>query len=319
MNDAVQPIFVFSLPRSGSTLLQRLLGAHPAISSRSEPWFLLSYLMPLRPGLSAAVFDTALLEEAVEDLVAELPGKRQAYLEVVKRAALDVYRRLSSEQHRYFVDKTPRYHLISELLLETFPEAKFIFLWRNPLAIAASIIDTWGEGRWNLGQFRVDFDLGLPKLIDLFRDHEDRSLSLRYEDLVDDHMKAMSDVFGYLKLETPADLLERADAIPLSGRMGDRRASSKLGQIEPGLLRDWTGSFRGPMRKRWARHVLDKIGDERIRQLGYDAVALRRDLEAIPGDLSTLPTDTFWEITGHLDAWLNLALLGAERGNDAGF
>ena len=42
------PIFVFSLPRSGSTLLQRVLMSHNDISSVAEPWILLPQIYSLK-------------------------------------------------------------------------------------------------------------------------------------------------------------------------------------------------------------------------------------------------------------------------------
>lgn len=42
------PLFLLSLPRSGSTLAQRFLAAHDAIARASEPWILLPYLYTLR-------------------------------------------------------------------------------------------------------------------------------------------------------------------------------------------------------------------------------------------------------------------------------
>ena len=47
-----EPLFLFSLPRAGSTLTQRLLAAHPAICSAAEPWILL----PLFHALDKASF-----------------------------------------------------------------------------------------------------------------------------------------------------------------------------------------------------------------------------------------------------------------------
>ena len=48
----------------------------------------------------------------------------------------------------YFLDKTPPYaHFLPELL-RIFPEAKFVALWRNPLAVVASIVETFCGGRW---------------------------------------------------------------------------------------------------------------------------------------------------------------------------
>ena len=37
------PIFLFSLPRSGSTLLQRVLMSHKDIASVAEPWLMLPF------------------------------------------------------------------------------------------------------------------------------------------------------------------------------------------------------------------------------------------------------------------------------------
>ncbi|MBA3701438.1 MAG: sulfotransferase [Rubrobacteraceae bacterium] len=42
------PLFLLSLPRSGSTLAQRFLAAHDAIATASEPWILLPYFYTLR-------------------------------------------------------------------------------------------------------------------------------------------------------------------------------------------------------------------------------------------------------------------------------
>jgi len=44
---------------------------------------------------------------------------------------------------RFFLDKTPRYYFIIPELKNVFPEAKFIILLRNPLAVLSSILNTW--------------------------------------------------------------------------------------------------------------------------------------------------------------------------------
>ena len=44
---SIRPIFIFSAPRSGSTLLQRVLAAHTQVATASEPWILLPLLSPL--------------------------------------------------------------------------------------------------------------------------------------------------------------------------------------------------------------------------------------------------------------------------------
>jgi len=57
MNDVtrlITPIFIFSLPRSGSTLMERILATHPAVGTASEPWILLPFLYTrIRDGVYA--------------------------------------------------------------------------------------------------------------------------------------------------------------------------------------------------------------------------------------------------------------------------
>ena len=50
MSSEVRPVFILSLPRAGSTLLQRMLNVHPEIASTVEPWILLPFLSSLREG-----------------------------------------------------------------------------------------------------------------------------------------------------------------------------------------------------------------------------------------------------------------------------
>ena len=44
----VAPVFLLSLPRSGSTLLQRLLAVSPEVATAPEPWFLLPLVQSTR-------------------------------------------------------------------------------------------------------------------------------------------------------------------------------------------------------------------------------------------------------------------------------
>ncbi|MEW8634061.1 MAG: sulfotransferase, partial [Candidatus Thiodiazotropha endolucinida] len=40
----INPVFIISLPRSGSTLLQRIIATNPRVSTVSESWLLLPLL-----------------------------------------------------------------------------------------------------------------------------------------------------------------------------------------------------------------------------------------------------------------------------------
>ncbi|MEZ4607679.1 MAG: sulfotransferase [Deinococcales bacterium] len=62
------PLFLFSLPRSGSTLLQRILAAHPDIATLSEPWFILPLIYMTRDEGIYSEYDHSHLTRALTDL-----------------------------------------------------------------------------------------------------------------------------------------------------------------------------------------------------------------------------------------------------------
>src|SRR5215831_7821667 len=122
---AIRPVFILSIPRTGSTLLQRILGSHDAIGTASEPWFLLPLLYALRERGVHAEYEHAVMSRGVRGFATEyLPHGTDSYLEAVHDLALRLYAEAAPGK-TYFLDKTPRYHHIADDLLELFPEGRF--------------------------------------------------------------------------------------------------------------------------------------------------------------------------------------------------
>ena len=118
---------------------------------------------------------------ALNDFIRELPNGKQDYLSAIGSVMNELYQKATKDKvARYFLDKTPRYALIADEIIEIFPDGKFI-LWRNRLAIIASIIETWGDGKWNLAIYNVDLFDGLVNLIDSYESHSEKVLAIQYE------------------------------------------------------------------------------------------------------------------------------------------
>ena len=120
------PIFLFSLPRSGSTLLQRMLSCHSEIKTASELWFLLPHIDAVKNRYSYSQFSYLSLRHATRDLVRALPGGEDSYFSSIRLMADDIYRKLASNNERYVLDKTPRYYLVLGEILKIYPDAKFL-------------------------------------------------------------------------------------------------------------------------------------------------------------------------------------------------
>lgn len=282
MNDSITPIFIYSLPRSGSTLLQRLLASHSQVSTASETWLLLPQIYALRKEGIYSEYQHHFSHMALNDFIKILPGKKDDYVRHLREFILALYRDASKDKSRYFVDKTPRYHLIVNEIIEMFPDAKHVFLWRNPLSIVASMIETWGGGDWNIFKYKVDLFKGFPNLIDAYVKNKDKVYSLHYEDLVSDVKHEMSGLLGYLELDLEDNVLNGVLFTGLRGEMGDPTGIDLYRDVNQAGLEKWKSVLASPLRKRWCVKYIKKIGPEALHSIGYDGDSMLRDISLLP-------------------------------------
>ncbi|HYW91995.1 MAG TPA: sulfotransferase [Gammaproteobacteria bacterium] len=279
----IKPVFVFGLPRSGSTLVQKILAAHPAVASAAEPWILLPLVYALRGQGIRTEYVQGTAAKAVGEFVDTLPRGRSDYYAAVHDLCLSLYRASAGPEATHFVDKTPRYHLVVDEILEIFPEARCILLWRNPLAIAASIINTWSRrGRWNLYRFNVDLYKGLENLIRAAQASPERLFPVRYEDMVERPQDLWPRIFAHLELDYDASVLDRYTDVRFSGSMGDPTGASRYSAISAGSVDAWREAFDTPLRRRWGRRYLRWLGRERLEAMGYDLAKLEEALSGPP-------------------------------------
>jgi Sulfotransferase family len=284
------PIFLLSLPRSGSTLVQRVLGAHPDVETVPEPWLLLPHLYALRDQGIVAEYRHRAAARAIREFVSRLPEGQADYDEAIRQFALTLYDKAASGPGRYFVDNTPRYHYVVQELFRTFPDARYVFLWRNPLAIVASIVETWCRGRWNVGRWEGDLH-GAATLVDAFQAHRDDTIMLRYEDLVTGGDDAWKPLFAHLGLEFDSDLLVSFAETRLEGEMGDPTGQYRYRSIVSDPVDKWRSILGSPVRKAWCRSYLDRLGEQRLATMGYDLGELTSALGELPSRPWSIPSD----------------------------
>lgn len=289
-----QPIFLLSLPRSGSTLLQRVLAAHQEISTAPEPWILLPQIYALRERGASAEYGHVPASRAITEFARSMPEGEDDYLGELRTFVLSLYQKVSEGEGRYFLDKTPRYYFIAEDLFRLFPEGKFIFLWRDPLAVVASIVETWGRGRWNLERWRHDLFDGVPALVAAYERHADSAVALRFEDLVSDPEESLRSVFEYLEIPFDPEIINSFTGVRLDARMGDRLGTGKYGTLSTEPLDKWKRVMTTAVRKRWCRSYLDRIGADRLAVMGYDLRTIQAQLAATPTGIRHLGSDLLW-------------------------
>ncbi len=297
---APTPIFILCVPRSGSTLLQRILGSHEAVATASEPWFLLPGLYALRePGVRAEYGHVTLVKGLAGFAEAYLPGGLDEYLAAQRELALRLYEGAAGGK-RYFLDKTPRYSHIASELMTLFPDGKFVFLWRNPLAIAASIIETYGGGKWNIkGPFSADLYRGLPNLADVYSRERKRVHAISYEQLVSEPHASVRALLDYLELPHDETLTTRFTELPMRNpEFWDPTGTVAYDSISREPLDKWRTTMATAVRRGWCKRYLERLGDGRLAMMGYDAAALRAEAN----ELGSSPRHAFSDLLEHAKA-----------------
>lgn len=137
-----RPIFIISPPRSGSTLLFETLEKSPGLYTIGRESHA---IIEGTPGLSAIDRDydsnrldaTAATPEIVEAL-------RRRFLAELR----DRYGEAPGQRPVRMLEKTPKNALRIPFLAKAFPEARFIYLYRDPRETLSSMIEAWQSGRF---------------------------------------------------------------------------------------------------------------------------------------------------------------------------
>ena len=138
-----RPIFIVAAPRSGSTLLfETLAVSHELHTLGGEAHWLIEDLAELRPG--APGIESNRLTAA--HVTAERAARIYASLAANIRDAGQSLVPYSPELR--LLEKTPKNSLRIPFLDRLFPDASFIYLWRDPRENIASIIRAWKSGKW---------------------------------------------------------------------------------------------------------------------------------------------------------------------------
>jgi len=140
-----QPVFIVSAPRSGSTLLFETLSGAPGVHTiGNESHHLIEGIPALNPMARGYDSNRLLESDATPEIVDALRARFHAALhdrDGKPPAPFTAVRML---------EKTPKNALRIPFLRTVFPEARFIYLHRDPRQVMGSMIDGWQRGGFRM-------------------------------------------------------------------------------------------------------------------------------------------------------------------------
>jgi len=192
-DDGPTPLFLVGFPRSGTTLLDQVLDAHPDIAVVEE-----------RPLVAGLIARFSVAGRAYPDALADLPDDQRLEMRRWYRAGMARF--LPAAPTRYMVDKMPLNLVHAGLIRAVFPEARFLLALRHPCDVVLSCfmqsfhLNAWMasltslEGAARLYRAALGAWEGYAAVFDPPR------LAVRYEDLVDDLPREAARVLAFLDL-----------------------------------------------------------------------------------------------------------------------
>lgn len=271
---------MISQPRSGSTLLQAILGSHPAVHTSSEPWVALPFLYALKKDGSEFEFNGSWSRAAIKAFFDESGIDEEFYNAALNSFLTALYQKaLANSGKKIFLDKTPRYYEIAPELMNVFPDAKFIVLYRNPLSILSSILKTWVKDQTDILYYYARDLLAAPqKLTDFVASHKASICLVSYEELVKSPEAEIERICEYLGIPYEAAIINyKSDH---DWAFGDKNFKGKNAP-DIASIDAWKEQLKDRRTLNFSYYYLRDLGEEVVNSLGYDFASLSQEISAL--------------------------------------
>lgn len=287
-------LFLISPPRSGSTLLQRMLGSHSEVSTHPEPHLMtpLAYL-GYYDKVDGAPYDHINGAEAIRGFVRELPRGEEDYLDALRAYADTLYgRMLAPTGKRYFLDKTPAYALVSDFVARVYPEAKYVVLTRHPLAVFSSYASSFFDGDWAAAHaYNPIVERYVPAIARFVRERRAPLCHVRYEELVQSPEAELERVFAFLGIPNEPEAVRYGERFEAKkDGPGDPIGVGQHGRPVTSSIEKWASELVHDADKlALARRMIDRLDPDDLATWGFGRDEVFAPLEGAGGSAPPKP------------------------------
>jgi hypothetical protein len=288
--------FVVGPPRSGSTLLARMIGSHTQIYSRPEPHMLtpLAHL-GYYDKVDKAPYDAILAAESMRQFVADLPRGEQDYIDACRAYSDTLYLRMLSNQPeaRFFLDKTPAYALVLDFIARIYPQARYVVLTRHPLAVFSSYAESFFDSDYEAAYaYNPILERYVPAIAKFLRAGSVPIHHVVYERMVADPEAALERVFAFLDVANEPEAVNYGEHEHVERGLGDPIGVAKHSRPTTASINKWAieiaiwapldeagASGLKPKPKKLDRYRLERKAIVKLRSVTKNRAVFRRLLE----------------------------------------
>ncbi|GIW40605.1 MAG: hypothetical protein KatS3mg076_1182 [Candidatus Binatia bacterium] len=286
-------VFVIGAPRSGSTLLARMIGAHSLVFARPEP-HLLTPLAHLGyyANVQKAPYDHILSAEALREFVADLPNGEHDYLDACRAYADTLYGRMLSTkpEKKLFLDKTPAYALVLDFVSKLYPAARYVVLTRHPLAVFASYAESFFHGDYEAAQdYNPILRRYVPAIAKFLRERRVPIHHVRYEELVASPERHLEEIFRFLGIPHEPEAVEYGRQKPAAKGLGDPITVDRERRPTTASVEKWVSEVASdPRRLEFTKRLVEELDPDDLAEWGYPLERLWEPLEKAGGRVPTV-------------------------------
>jgi tetratricopeptide (TPR) repeat protein len=196
-DDTAQPIFILGFPRSGTTLVEQTLSAHPRISAGDE----LPFVNEITDSMARTLNSPLTYPEGLSEL---WMGDRRHGLDELRDYYLSQVGRLGiiEQGAAWFTDKMPLNETHLGLIGLLFPRAPLIHVVRHPLDIMLSVFSNNLTHGFQCAFALETAALHYRRVMELVEHYRSvltlRYLPIRYEDIVDDQAASIRRMLEFI-------------------------------------------------------------------------------------------------------------------------
>jgi tetratricopeptide (TPR) repeat protein len=229
--DTSQPIFIVGMPRSGTTLVERIIGQNPKVFNAGE----LEAMEYLAADLNQKIRSGKL--PAVNKVnTQQWSGLRSLYLEKLPEISKPI-----------FTDKLPHNFRHVGIIHKLFPEARIIQLHRDPQDVCMSIYSrafTAGHNHANRWQDLAHFYAECERLMAHWSSmNSSRILDLKYEDLVKNPEYYAKQLIEFCGFEWDSSYLDFHQSINKSFTFSEMQVRQPIASNRVGRWQNYSDYF----------------------------------------------------------------------------